>query len=59
MGMAIKPEGEGVQGLNGPAIKRRTFFCGFPYPHCEQVHFKSFVYASAGTGFKISSNNTM
>ena len=28
--MAIKPEGGG-QGLNGPAIKKGTFFCSFPY----------------------------
>ena len=26
----IKLEGGGGLGLNGPAIKSRTFFCGFP-----------------------------
>ena len=29
---AIKLEGGRGLCLNGPAIKRRTFFCGFPYP---------------------------
>ena len=28
--MAIKPEGGGGVGLNGPAIKRRTFFLRLP-----------------------------
>ena len=28
---AIKLEGGGGSCLNGPAIKRKTFFCGFPY----------------------------
>ena len=28
---AMKLEGGGGLGLNGPAIKRITFFCGFPY----------------------------
>ena len=28
---AIKLKGEEGFGLNGPAINRRTFFCGFPY----------------------------
>ena len=26
----IKLEGGGGLGVNGPAIKKRTFFCGFP-----------------------------
>ena len=31
---AIKLEGEGGLGLNGQAIYRRTFFCGFPQLTC-------------------------
>ena len=31
MSTVIKMEGGAGLGLNGPAIKRRTFFCGFPY----------------------------
>ena len=29
---AIKLDGGEGLGLNGPTIKRRIFFCGFPYP---------------------------
>ena len=33
----IKLEGGGGLGLNGPAIKRGTFFCGFPYGACKKT----------------------
>ena len=58
--MAIKPKGGGgFRALMARPLREELFFGGFPYPRCEQVHFKSFVYASAGTGFKISSSDTM
>ena len=39
---AIKLEGGGGLGLNGPDIKRRIFFCGFPYlsPFYQRRHLR-------------------
>ena len=28
-------------GLNGPAIKRRTFFSGFPNNHCKNIEIQT------------------
>ena len=42
---AIKLEGGGGLGLNGPAIKRKTFFCGFPKFCNYFLRFKNLMYS--------------
>ena len=41
---AIKLEGGGGLCLNGPAIKRRTFFCGFPNSHYVNDKWRRLIY---------------